>query len=152
MAITLAQINNAITDTLDNAVGVVRAASQARGQLVESPPSGDMPLLQVAWAGMEVSSITELDRATFKAGVRVPVFVWNADVIVRQRSYMGEDMQAVITLCDAVYDILEAQTTSLFGLPGIQQFRWDAEPVSYPYGDPQVFYVGIRFVLKLWVY
>jgi len=152
MALTLAAITDAITDTLGAAAGMARQASEARGEIVESPPPGDMPLLQVTWAGLATSGVTALDRRTFQAAVRVPELIWHADVITRQRSYIGEDMLSVITMCDAVYDILEQQTTSLFGLAGIKQFRWDAEPVLYDYGDPQVKYVGIRFILTLWVY
>ncbi len=151
MAITIAQICNAIESTLGAATGISR--SQSYDELTEGLPPGDLPLLQVYPETGEADVAGATDRSTFRAGVRQTELVIVADLYARQRSHIGEDMAALVDGVDAVIDVLEAQDTkNYFGLAGVQAVRWRFERVTFVYGDPQLPYVGARFYLTVRVF
>lgn len=146
--ITIAQINTALTTTLGTAQGMT--FTQDADQLTEGMQ--DLPTLQVYWENLSADArANNADRTTFGKGVVVTRLTFHADIYVRQRAHIGEDMAAVLELASAVNDVLEAQTAKpYFGLAGIQAFSYTAERVTFDYG--KVSYAGIRFIMTLTVY
>ncbi len=157
MAITLAQIVDAIEDTLDAATTL--ATSQTYDELTEGMQ--DTPTLQVyPESNEQVSADSGTDRRTFggKGGVenkpvREKVYVIHADYYARQRSHMGEDMTALVDGIDAMEDVLEDEDTGpFFGLDGIKALTWSWSRVTFIYGDEMIRYVGARFIIRVWVF
>jgi len=147
MNVTQTQIADALKDTLSLSETVKRSMTPA--DMKESIP--DLPLLQIYPQSVRgASGSSQNDRNTFRGGVREQEQVWHVDAYARQRSYIGEDMAAVLTLTDAVIVVFERQQVKpYFGLAGIQGFRWQGERVTFVYGDPETKYVGVRFTLTL---
>lgn len=155
MAVTLMQIVDAITDTLDNADGMRDAWSQARGEIKESIPSGDVPLLQVYLIEGETSRSSDVDRKTFGKTATPPIRHFDGtvyvDVYARQRSYIGEDLQRCLIVASAVEDVLVTQDSKpFFGLEGIQHFHWRFQYVTFQYAETA--FVGYRFTLNVGVF
>lgn len=157
MAITLAQIVDAIEDTLDEATTLVR--SQSYDELTEG--IHDLPLLQVypeTQTGVSVGA--ETDRMTFGGAggeedtpARDKEYIIHADYYARQRSHIGEDMAALVNGIDAMENVLEAVNVKpYFSLEGIKAFSWFWTRVAFQYGDPQVRYVGARFEIRVRVF
>ena len=148
MAITLAQICDAIESTLGGATGLER--SESYDELTEGAHPGDLPLLQVYPNDGTTDPSGNTDRTTFRGGVRQTALTIHADVYARQRSHIGEDMKAVVNSMDAIINVLEAQNVKpYFGLVGIKAFAWRWERVTFIYGDPQLPYAGVRFYLSI---
>lgn len=147
-SITIAQINTAVVETLGTAQGVT--FTQDADELTEGMQ--DVPTLQVYWENLTSDARADnADRSTFSKGVIVTRLTFHADVLVRPRAHIGEDMAATIALASAVNDVLEAQTQKpYFGLAGIQAFTYTAERVTFDYG--KVSYAGTRFILTLTVF
>lgn len=149
MAITIAQMCDAIENTLGAATGIVRG--QSYDELTEGIQ--DMPLLQVYPEMLHGNAVGETDRSTFRAGVRQTEIVILGDLYARQRSHMGEDMKAMVDSVDAIVTVIEAQDTKpYFALVGIKAFSWRGERVTFIYGDNQQPYVGMRFYFTLRVF
>lgn len=150
MNVTMTSIGTAVAITFELTEGIKRVMKP--DQLKENIP--DLPLLQIypqSFQGAVAGS--QNDRNTFKAGVRTQEQVWFVDVYARQRSYIGEDMQKVVELSDAVIQVLERQNEKpYFGQVGIQGFRWQGERVTFSYGDPEQKYVGVRFTLTFTIF
>jgi hypothetical protein len=149
MAITLAQVVDAIETTLGAAVTVAR--SESYDELTEG--IHDLPMLQVYPEAGSQDPAGGTERTSFQAGVRQTEFTIHADYYARQRRDIGEDMNALVAGIDALQDVLEAQDTKpYFGLDGIRGFRWSWNRVVFVYGDPQMGYVGARFVVVVRVF
>lgn len=151
MAITIAEICNAIEITLGAATGLVR--SESYDELTAGVHPGDLPLLQVYPAEGTTDPSGNTDRTTFRGVVRQTAIVINADVYAQQRAHIGEDMKAVVDAMDAIIDVLETQNVKpYFDLVGIKAFSWNWEYVTFRYGDPQLPYAGVRFYLHIRVF
>lgn len=151
MAITIAQICDAIESTLGAATGITR--SQSYDELTEGMPPGDLPLLQVYPEAGEADITGTTDRSSFRGGVRQTELIIIADLYAHQRSHMGEDMEILVDGIDAFIDVMEAQDTKdYFGLAGLQAFHWRFERVTFVYGNPQLPYVGARFYLTIRIF
>lgn len=150
---TIVEMNTAIKDTLQAATGLLTARDY--DELQEGIHAADMPLLQV-WPveGNTDAGGGTTDRTTFGAVRRQALTAFNADVYVRQRSHIGEDIGALVPMIDNVIAVLEAQQTEpYFGLGTdwtgyIKNFRWRWEYVSFRYGADELPYVGVRFTLE----
>lgn len=147
MAITLAQIVDAVETTLGATPGLAR--SQTYDELSASIPN-DVPLLQVYPESGECDAGTDTDRSTFRAGSRQYGFVIHADLFAGTIQPFGERMGTLIGLIDAIMDVLEAQTTTLFGLSAIRTMSWSWSRAIITYADTQ--YVAARFVITLRVF
>lgn len=146
MAITIAQMCDAVALTLGAAVGMARA--QSYDELTEDYP--DLPLLQVYPESGSVDITGTSDRTTFRGGTRTGEYAITCDLIARQRAHLGEDMAVTTDLVDAVTTVLEAQNVKpYFGLVGIKGFRWSWQRTLFQRGDPNVAYVGARFAVVL---
>lgn len=149
MAITYAQINDAITQTIGVAEGLHR--SQSYDELTDGMT--DTPTLQVYWQQDTTDPQGSTSMTTFRTGVQQASMVFHVDLFVRQRSHIGEDMKVLYEVAQAVRETLEAETVKpYFGLAGIEAFSWTAERVTFEYGDPSLPYVGARFTLTIRVF
>jgi hypothetical protein len=145
MAITYAQINDAIEDKLGAALGLAR--SQTYDELTDGMT--DTPTLQVYWQ----RDNTDPSMTTFRTGVQQVEMTFHADLFARQRSHIGEDMKVLYEVMQEVREMLEAETTKpYFDLEGIQAFSWTSERVTFEYGDPSQPYVGVRYMLTVRVF
>lgn len=146
MSITLTQIGAALKTTFAGVIGLtyVHQPSELREGMQDSP------LLQIYPDTITQDPSGDVDRTTFRAVVRQSLQVWHLDLYARQRSDLGEDMAILLPLVDAVVDVLEQQDTKpYFGLVGIKAFSWTAQRVNFIYGQPEIGYVGMRFILTL---
>jgi len=146
MAISLAQICDAIETMLGAAVGM--ATSQSYDELKEGVIGRDCPLLQVypASGSCDVSS-TSTERTTFQAGVRQKEFEIRADLYASRRSHLRQDMKAVTEMIEAIINVLETQNIKpYFGVGGtdIKAFRWRWERAVFKYEEDNQ-YMGARF-------
>jgi len=149
MAITLAQICDAVESTLDDAVTL--AHSQSYDELTEGVH--DTPLLQVyPQSGSQDPGGGTADRTTFGAGVRQTEVVVHADYYAAERGTdIGEEMARLVNGIDAITNVIEGQDQKpYFGLVGIKGFSWRWDRVTFDYGG--VAYVGARFMLTLRVF
>jgi len=149
MAVTLGQILDAIEATLATATTVNR--SESYDELTEG--IHDFPMLQVYPEVGTQDPSGGTDRTTFKGGVRQTEFTIHVDYYARQRSHIGEDMSALVDGIDALQNVFEAQDTKpYFALDGIRAFKWSWSRAVFTYGDPNVSYIGARFVLIIRVF
>lgn len=149
MAITVAQICDAVESTLSAAGPLV--GSQSYNELQDGSLQ-DYPIIQVYPDSGIQSSDSRTDRRAFGGGIRQTELDIIVDLYARQRSHLGEDMDALVGGIDALAAIFEAQNDKpFFGLAGIQAFQWGWERVSFVYGDGQLPYVGARFTITITV-
>ena len=150
MAITLAQICDAIEDTLDEVTTLKR--SQSYDELTDGIQ--DTPLLQVYPESGFQSAASGTDRYTFGGSgnpVRQTEFTIHADYYARQRAHIGEDMKALVEGIDAMQNVFEGQDQKpYFGLTGISAFSWRWDRVQFEYAGVQ--YMGARFVVIVRVF
>lgn len=148
--ITIKQVTQAIRATLSSAYSLVRTYSG------RDMPEGiqDTPSIAVYAVDGETDKRSDnAERTTYRGGVRVAGMTINVDVYVRQRSHMGDDMALTDDVADEIYRILEAQTEKpYFELEGIKGFRWRWQRVIFSYGDPEIKFVGVQFVLSLTIF
>lgn len=141
--ISYLSISKGLTDTIAAGTSLIKRA-QAMDELTEDYP--DLPLLQVY---LEESETEEVSFQSAKLNTEA---LYHADIPVRPRSQMTEDMLACVEMGDAVQTILENEKVRpLFGLSGIAAFRWRWSRVVFSRGggDTPVLYVGVRFLI--WV-
>ncbi len=145
--VTLSSICTAIRNTLATATGL--NVAQDTTQITEG--IHDLPLLQVYPESGEVDPSGRTDRTTFGAGVQQDRMVIHADLYVRQRSHLQEDMDTLIDMIDAVIYTLkhDAADTMFGGLDNFQGFHWSWQRVIFEYGDPLAKYVGARFRIEV---
>lgn len=144
MSISIYNATEAIRSTLAGAV------DRATANETLTDGMNDLTAMQVYFERAEASAGSNTDRVTFGAAIRRSLWTFHVDVYARQRSHIGEDMAAVVNTADAVIDLLETQTTGApFGLAGIKTFRWTAERATFVYGDPELRYAGVRFIIVL---
>ena len=150
MAITLAQICDAIETTLGAATTVTR--SQSHDELTEG--IHDLPMLQVYPENGYQDAGGATERTTFGGAgnpVRQTEFTIHADYYARQRSHIGEDMAALVDGIDALQNVLEGQDQKpYFDLVGIKAFSWRWDRVTFIYASED--YVGARFALTVRVF
>ena len=151
--LTLAQINNAIADTLGAATGLGANHHQTYNELTEG--TQDIPQLRVYWESDVTDAMTPTNRLTSRSsthlGVIVTDQVFHADLYGVQRSNIGPDMGVLYPLIDAVRAKLEAETDApYFGLDGIKGFKWSSQRVTFDYAN--VSYVGCRFTITVRIF
>jgi hypothetical protein len=103
-----------------------------------------------SWSQDEAS---DNQQTTFRGGVKQTLVTMIVDLYGRQRSNLGEDMEQLFTVGDAVNTLLDNITTApYFGVTYIRAFQFNGQRTIFVYGDPEVRYMGIRWTLSLWVY
>lgn len=150
--LTIGEINTALATTLGTADGIVSIQDAAQPDEATGLKEGlpDLPALQVYWESAETDEAGPTDRTTFGAGVRQTKYTYSADLYVRQRSQLSEDVAAVLTMAEAMDAVFKAQTTNLFGQERIQAFKWSAKRVTFE--NSGVEYAGARFTIEVWSY
>jgi len=143
MAITLAQLCDAVETTLGAATGLNR--SQSFDELTSGMNTKNT--LQVYPDSCLGTSRGETERHSFnktRYERRITIF---ADLYGRQRSQIAEDMGELVPLIDAIMDELDAQTTNIFGLTTGNNvaFSWSWQRVTFDYAGP--LFVGARFTI-----
>lgn len=141
--VTLAEIVDAVETTLSAAVGLTR--SQTYDEI--TPSINDFPLLQVYPESGRCDVGGDSDRSTMRAGMRQYEFVVHADLFAGEVQPFGERLHTLVDMIDAMMDVLEAQTTTHFGLAAIRGMHWSWTRAIMTYGDKT--YVGARFVITL---
>ena len=154
--VTILAVCNGVEATLAPLItGLAR--SQSMDELTEDYP--DLPLMQVYWTGDDTDpNSVNNDRTTFGKHVSVTERVVNVDLIVRQRSQLGEDMAAVAANGELLIAALDAQTASpLFGVAGCKGLSYRVEYVTFQRGGSSeggqaVLYVGVRAILTVRIF
>ena len=146
MAVTIADLISAIKDTLSTAESLEAAFD------FDETPEGipDTPAMMVYWQDSDrVSRNSDTAGAAFGAPnmTRETLLTFHVDILAVQRSFLGENMEDVITLTDEVWDILDAQTQKpYFGNAHIQAFQWRATRFDQEYASK--LYMGTRFIIE----
>ena len=144
MAVSLVEICEGIEATLSAATGL--QSSTPFDEMTEGVASLDCPRLEVYWDSSTCDPSGRTDRTAFNAGVQQTVVVIFADCYARQRSQLGEDMEATTEMADAIVDVLQGQEKPpFFDVVGIKAFNWRAKRAGFKRANAQ--YVGIRFTI-----
>jgi len=116
----------------------------------------DLPTLQVyPDSGTQDIASGNTHATSFGAAAvrtRQTELVIFADYYARQRSHIGEDMEALIDGVDAIFDVLEGLSPPYFSIAAIKEFRWTFERVTFVYGQQEQKFAGIRFTLTIRIF
>jgi len=150
MAVTIAEICDAIETTLSTGTGIVR--HQSYNELTEGINAGDLPLLQVYFESLGIDPEGRTDRTAFKGGLRNKPITIHADVYVSQLAHIGQGNKALVNMVDTLIDKIETQNEKpYFGEDDIKSFSIPSiqrATVKYASAD----YVMARFTFIVWVY
>ncbi len=143
--LTLATMCRGIADGLVNAI--TGSVIQNYNEMTEA--ALDVPLLQVYPNSTAVRNAT--GQNTLRGGVRVTDVEIYVDVLVTERSFLAEDMEAVVDAADDIMAVLNAEKTyPPFTVVSIQALSWRMDRVQFAYGGMN--FVGLRFTLSGVVY
>jgi hypothetical protein len=149
MAVTIAQICDAITAVVGSVSAVTR--TQSYNELTEGINNADTPLAQVYWQDLGMSVPGSTDRATFKAGRRNKQMTFRVDLHASQRGHLGQNVGDAVDTFDLILTALEAQKEKpYFALAGIQAWSLTAERVTFVYAEAS--YIGFRANITIWVF
>lgn len=149
MAVTLTQICDGVETTLSAAVGMKTTATFS--ELTEGVASLDCPLLEIYPQAGSCDPSGNTDRTSFQAGTQQTVVTVYLDLYARLRSQLGEDLGEMVTMVDAITDVLQAQERlPFFGVAGIKAFSWNWRKVTHVRAGAK--YVGARFTLSLKIF
>ena len=157
--VTIGAICDGVASTLSATAGLNR--TQSYDQMTEG--MNTLPTLQVypeSWetsSGSDTDRISFVDAATGIPGHRHTTVTLHLDLIVRQRSQLGEDWGEAVDMADALDNQLNLEgDCPHFGVAGIRAFRWTSQRVLFEYGqDSQgrpLLYTGFRFILTVEVH
>ncbi len=145
--VSTADINTALLTTLGAAANLIR--TQDFDEITEGMQ--DTPTLQVYPETLGSDVTTNTDRSTFGGGLKQTDTIFNADVLVNQRSNIGEDMAKVLPLTDQIVEILQSQNKKPYfdinPKTAIKAFSWTANRVIFSYAA--VDFIGVRFVITI---
>ncbi len=145
--ITLAQLLDAVKDTLETATGLNTA--QSYDQLTES--LNDFPVLQITPEAETVGGGGDTDQVTFGPDpARHHEYTIHADLYAGPRAHIGQDISTLVGMIDAIRVVLLSEATIIFGLSGIDYRDWSWSRVTFIYNEERI-YVGARFVITLGV-
>lgn len=143
-AVKIGDLVKAIRDDLASASGV--KLSTGYDTLTEG--INEFPLVQVIPEEGDLAYQSKTERTTFGATLRQEQTTINVDVYASQRHNLADDMKSVIDMADNVKARLELQkTTPPFGVAGVDTWRATWRRVTFVYGEPEMKYTGIRFIL-----
>jgi len=150
MALTITDLCDGISETLATATGILSVKSY--DELTTSIPADQCPRLQVYLDAINGSSQNgQTHQVAFDGAVQsldIPIFV---DLYARLRSYLWLDMKAMMDSVDAITDVIQAQKAqNYFGIPEIQNFRWNFQRGVMLYGKSK--YMGGRFVITVRIF
>jgi len=73
----------------------------------------------------------------------------HADYYATSRANIGDDMAVLIPGIEAIRAKIKEQKCPPFGLTGIRTFQWSWERTVWEYGQPELKYIGARFILRM---
>lgn len=151
---TLAEMCTAIHWTLGNAL--VNASnlvvSQNYNQLTEG--MNDPDVLQIyPESGGPVSTGSSTHKMTMGdadgAVIQEEVTI-HCDYYAKARGAdLNEDMAAMVAGVDAIIANLKTQDCNPFNLTNCRSFQWSWTRATFSYGEPELKYIGARFILAL---
>jgi hypothetical protein len=149
---------NGLLVTLNAGTAPVALIAQSYDQLTEGMQ--DTPALQIFPTDSLVDASTDTDRTTFKGCIKHGEYTFEVRGFARQRSQLGEDMEAVVRLWDALEEVLEDEGTdcvasigrcTFFGVPGVRSISWSGlVPQTWNYAN--VDYAGFLLNIKVEVF
>jgi len=163
--ITIMDICNGIAATFNGLMVTLNAGSPAVALIALSydqlkEGEQNCPTLQVYPMDSRVDGATDTDRTTFKGCMKDGWYTFIVKGFARQRSHLGEDMEAAIRLWDALEFVLEEEgtdciaatgTCTFFGVPGIRNIRWTGVgPVRHDWGS--AIYLGPEITIQTEVF
>jgi len=163
--ISLMDICDGIADTFDGLVVTLNSGSPAVALIAQSYDAltegqQDCPTIQVWPTDSDVDAATDTDRTTFKGCIKHGSYLWSVRGFARQRSHLGEDMEAAVRLWDALEAVLEEEgtdcvastgTCTFFGIEGVRGISWTGQlPRVWNYGG--VDYVGFEITIRTEVF
>ena len=152
--ITYVMILGGIKTTLLTSALLQVAQDAAAGEITPKIP--ETPLLQIYPEAGDPTNIT------FQGSAQQQTATINADLFVRQRSFIAQDLDTLVDHLDAMELVLELEETKgeqadpYFGVlddagnVAIKAFGWRWERVVFNYA--KLDYVGIRYSLELVIY
>jgi hypothetical protein len=148
-SVTIAQILDAVTSVVADALVTAGDMNVARGYDELEEGVADEKTLEIYWEGIDLVS-TDSQTHKFTLGNTQPVGVQEditirIDYYARQRSHIGEDMQATVVGTNAIRAKLKEQNRQPFGLDDAHTFQWRAERVTFERAGAD--YAGARFTL-----
>lgn len=146
MAVTIAKVSKAIKDTLSEhpLLDIVHNYDQVEEGIQ------DTPLVQVYPATGGLYNTTT-DRFSMVGNKKVHTRLWtfHVDVYARQRAHIGEDLDILVPLMDAVIDKFEDQNLApYFGVGAIKAFNYGWEYLTFEYAGSE--FVGVRFTVRIY--
>jgi len=149
---------NGIVVTLN--AGAAAVAVIAHSYAAYSEGQQNTPTAQVVPLTSLVDATTDTDRTTFKGCMKNGWYNFTVRGFARQRSHLGEDMEAAIRLWDALEAVLEEEgtdcgvhtgTCTFFGVAGIRNIRWSGlGRVAHDWGGAT--YIGPEITIGLEVF
>lgn len=143
--ITTATINDAIAATFDEIDGLY---VQSYDELTDG--IADLPLLQVYWQSFREDANTNTDRRAPLKAVVASEDVFHLDLYAAVRGELAQDIPKVIEWMDKLREKMYAQTSTYFGIAGIDAVQWEGRRVNLRYGNDD--YAGARFELTVKVF
>lgn len=145
MAVTVGAICDGILETLGTAASI--KSSTSYNEMTEGVSVFDTPRLEVYPNNGTCDPSGSTDRTAFQANVQQSYVTFFANVLVRQRSQLDEDMGAVVVMVDELIPILEAQERPpFFGVEGIKALTWSWRVATFTRSKAR--YVGVRFTIR----
>ena len=149
---------NGTVVTLNVGAPAVAVIAQSYDQITEGLQN--TPTVQVLPDDSLVDAATDTDRTTFKGCIKHGTYRFSVTGYARQRSHVGEDMEASIRLWDALEFILEEEgtdctaasgTCTFFGVPQIKGIAWTGRGrVALVYGGAE--YIGCEITIDVEVF
>ena len=154
----IASTFNGLMVTLNVGSAAVALIALSYDELKEAEQ--DCPTIQVLPYDSNVDSQNDTDRTTFKGCVKNGWYNFTIRGFARQRSHLGEDMEAAIRLWDALEAVLEEEgtdcdvatgTCTFFGVSDVRNIRWSGiGAVAHPWGG--AVYVGPEITIGVEVF
>lgn len=151
---TVAEICDAVDTELGEALVAagVLIVSQNYDELTEG--MNDPGVLQIypESEGLtdSLSGFGQTQQMTFgEDGLIQEEIIIHADYYAKQRANIGDDMAVLIPGIEAIRDKIKEQKCPPFGLTGIRTFQWSWERTVWEYGQPELKYIGARFILRM---
>ena len=144
MTVSVGDICDGIETTLSTVAGM--QSSTTYSEITEGLATFDCPRIEVYPQAGNCDPSGNVERTAVNAGVQQHILTVHVDLYARQRSELGEDMQAYVALVDELIDVLQTQEKPpFFGVEGIKAFSWRWTRAVLI--KAQARYVGARFVV-----
>lgn len=138
----------ALCEAVRSTIAGLFVSAQGPASLKESIP--DYPAVQVYPDEWDTDNRTGNDRSTFGAGVRQREVTLFADVFVKPRAVLSEDIIKQVRLSDQIDELLDQQRETLFNESRIKSMKWRGQRATFEENNTS--FVGLRYTINLWVF